>query len=1458
MKKGIWRRRAFAFLVAVAMVIPQGVYAAETGENEAPKDVVTDEVPEKVHVDGCTLAPDHEGDCVTAPERVHEEGCTLAPDHEGDCVTEPARVHEEGCTLAPDHEGDCVTEPEESTEEPERVHEDGCVLPSDHEGECEVEEKEEMPAKAPLAEGTIYVSSTGDDETADGSEGQPYASLAAAVAAAQDGATIVVMDNITVTECARIEDKNITINGNGNTITRGEGFATISDNYRSWYNPAMIEVTTPLEQGATLRLENIILDDAGRHSRVDKDLGDIVENTIFGQATNTTGDNTKIVQDAIVAAYGTDNATAEIILDEGTVLKDFGGMSAVRVTGGATLTMKEKSKICDEAVTNREKGDTGSIGPVGAVWVQGTTAIMEKDAVIDNVVGRAFCVDGTTGDGVSINGIISDIKADTDMWQGTTGIAVHGRGDSDIVLKADCQIKDFNVNASQGSAVGIYGSDLDMQDGATIDNIKGISAVYMDDLNNDYKHKALINGVVSNVENNPVMRSWYGHIEIGSTGVVKDCVSKENALKDGQVLYTNNGSRYTIKGQIIDNKGTAIYIANQSGARPEVTMEEGAVISGTKTAAFIGGVAVRVNNGSLFTMNGGTISNNTTGVQVSGKEEARFYDVEFIMNGGTISDNGTGISYTIAGKSKVELNAGAIIRNRTSYQISATGGSAKDANEYIFIAPGVLQGNKSVNLNFGSITLDDNYPAVSFGQPNNTPKIDVQEAATVKGQEKNEDWKVAGSGLWFRTQESSDLHFTVNRPYSVDKGIGLYAAYVPVSEDGTAVTGDVTFVELENKEKIDITLKGLTQGQAYALYFVTTGVYYLTVTPADLTIYMGGEDGYEGIVVDNEGHIKTSNSLPEPGFIFDLPKGITDAGTITFKEINSGKTWIVVPYDGKSDRVYKLVPAEKQDPVRVEFTKADGTKVVSDQFKVGDALNQTLDMSIYKGNVGDVRVFVNNVEQTGVQIKNQTGKLHVRGTTSQVEYADISEQPNLSEGKPAVTAEATTTFTINEGDVLASKEGVALLFDGIIENTTSESNRSNLLKERAKEELQNSYDNYAFDLKYLDLVDRHNGNTWVKASNDVTVYWPYPEGTDKTTDFELLHFEDLHRDMSSNEVAGDIANCTVNPVTFTKLDDHIEFKIGSGGFSPFALVWEGEESEGGGSSSGGGHTSNTYYVRYHNDDETEKDGKFIPGETVTVKGNVFTAPVGKTLAGWSLEEDGKVDYKVGDTFRMPGSSVDLYAVWKDAETESHSAYISGYPDGTVGPDKTITRAEAATMFYNLLADKTGDAKTFTDIPANQWYAKAVMTLAGKGVISGYPDGTFKPDASITRAEFVTMAMNFANAEKGTACSFPDVPQNMWYYGAIAGATQNGWISGYPDGTFGPDRYITRAEVTSVINRMENRAADMSFMLDHLDELRTFSDLSFGHWAYGSMMEAANGHDYTRADENCYESWVDIH
>ena len=330
MKKGLWKRRAFAFLVAAAMVIPQGVYAAETEGNETPENAITEEVPARVYENGCTLPSDHEGDCVTEPVENTEE------------PTE--RVHEEGCKLASDHEGDCVTESAENTEQqPERVHEDGCILPSDHEGECEVEE---MPLQAPKAGDTLTVGEDGD-----------FDSLADAVAAAnkseETDITIELLSDIDATECARLTDnagvhKNITINGNGNTITRGDSFNTIQDDARSTYNPAMIEVTAPQGEGVTLRLENIFLDDAGKHE------GEVFAQAISGDVSEgEVKDNDKYVQDAIVAGYGNGDDTAEIILGEGAVLKDFGGMSAVRVTAGATLTMESGSEIYDDTVENR-------------------------------------------------------------------------------------------------------------------------------------------------------------------------------------------------------------------------------------------------------------------------------------------------------------------------------------------------------------------------------------------------------------------------------------------------------------------------------------------------------------------------------------------------------------------------------------------------------------------------------------------------------------------------------------------------------------------------------------------------------------------------------------------------------------------------------------------------------------------------------------------------------------------------------------------------------------------------------------------------------------------------------------------------------------------------------------------------------------------------------------------------
>ena len=216
-----------------------------------------------------------------------------------------------------------------------------------------VNEPEPEPAK------TVYVSEEGDDETGDGSQKTPYASLAKAVSEInKDTSTsnfiIEVESDLNANVCARIADKHVTINGNGHTITRTDGFSQIQDNARSTYNPAMIEVTVPGGKGASLTLENIILDDKGMHKgdyflQASSDATHQVEFTSKYSGNKgdytATYDNDEIVHDAMIAAYGTSAAEINITLGTGAVLKNYGGMSAVRLETNSTLTMESGSAI---------------------------------------------------------------------------------------------------------------------------------------------------------------------------------------------------------------------------------------------------------------------------------------------------------------------------------------------------------------------------------------------------------------------------------------------------------------------------------------------------------------------------------------------------------------------------------------------------------------------------------------------------------------------------------------------------------------------------------------------------------------------------------------------------------------------------------------------------------------------------------------------------------------------------------------------------------------------------------------------------------------------------------------------------------------------------------------------------------------------------------------------------------
>ena len=309
----------------------------------------------------------------------------------------------------------------------------------------------------------------------------------------------------------------------------------------------------------------------------------------------------------------------------------------------------------------------------------------------------------------------------------------------------------------------------------------------------------------------------------------------------------------------------------------------------------------------------------------------------------------------------------------------------------------------------------------------------------------------------------------------------------------------------------------------------------------------------------------------------------------------------------------------------------------------------------------------------------------------------------------------------------------------------------------------------------------------------------------------------------------------------------------------------------GGSGGGGGWSSSINSV---NVTVTDKDGKTVSVSKSTGTDKVtLTLPAGKTLADGSW-------YTVTVTDRNGNAKADYTVVLKDRNNNEvtgktdangivilpameHKAYIVGYDDGTFRPDGDMTRAEAAAIFARLISeekDETASGKaTFTDIAGSAWYAAEVGYLEKYGIIGGYEDGTFRPDAPVTRAEFTAMTVRYyglfhevkypANTTK-----YADVSNSYWAVKDITFATNEKWLNGYADGSFRGDSNITRAEVVTVANRVMGRTPDKEYINDNLAALNKFTDLkNNSHWAYYDIMEAANAHLAVSSSEN--ETWV---
>ena len=299
---------------------------------------------------------------------------------------------------------------------------------------------------------------------------------------------------------------------------------------------------------------------------------------------------------------------------------------------------------------------------------------------------------------------------------------------------------------------------------------------------------------------------------------------------------------------------------------------------------------------------------------------------------------------------------------------------------------------------------------------------------------------------------------------------------------------------------------------------------------------------------------------------------------------------------------------------------------------------------------------------------------------------------------------------------------------------------------------------------------------------------------------------------------------------------------------------------------------NRYTVTYKVDTEV------VGTDVYDFNSDVVIRPVptkeGYTFSGWKI---GNADAK---NFKMPAHDVIIEGTFAKNSSghhhrrptvtipdkvptglngNDHYAYIVGYPDKTVRPQNGITRAEVATIFFRLLTDETRDANStksnsYSDVAAGAWYNHAVSTLSAMGIVKGDSDGKFNPNAPITRAEFAAIAARFDDKANTTTADFSDIASH-WAKNEISAASNNGWITGYPDGTFRPDNKITRAEAMTLVNRVLKRLPETAEDL-HDDMIKWSDNSDASQWFYLAVQEATNSH-YYKAKENKSEKWTEL-
>lgn len=1111
----------------------------------------------------------------------------------------------------------------------------------------------------------------------------------------------------------------------------------------------MVEVQTTGGVGAGLTLTNIIFDDAGKK-----------EGTVFAQAVSdgsvgaASNDNLVYVQDAIIASNAT--VTTTITLGDGAVLRNFGGMSAVRATGEAKLVMEPGSVIEDASSITRSKGDAGSVGPAGAVWLQGSDFEMENGAEIKNVNGRAVYADGGS---VSVGGTISGIIGNPAMWQGKDGTAIHLRGSAKATLNgkiSDC---------TEGVLVFVDKAVFEMATGSFLGNsdAAGIktnedptwSLVNKDDYGTD-RNTITIHGEISGIKNNKTpIQFKFGTLLIGA-----DSNIHHNSVFYG-TLYIQRDAIVDIYGKINNNDASSRGggVATAGHGEVVINMYEGAEVKGNTAVKNGGGIMISSN--TSFTMYGGEISGNVSQTVGGGIYQYK-NNSKVELQGGTIRDN------TMNATDVKDSSTG------TENDITISNQGNGSSNHYLYISQNTELDNQNVyfQINSTTVTPAENSLDIKLG---NASKESV---TALSGKADANGWNAPLATFWAQRDGAAEL--TVGG-LTFNKALPVYALVQETGADGKPVSGAEVRVYSTKitDDGIRLTLpNGYTNGCAVALAQPTT------------------DFGSVGISGPTE-IAKTSDAAP-----YEVPY------TVTYT---------------MSDSLRGMLNMASADIPAMSFVVELDSRLAA---KTGDSGNC---LYTFDGDGildGTASVSGHTVTVTCTPLPGW--KAAIAGKSS---VKMVLKCAGLLDAAAFAAGESLNTAAHISGKVSSGSTVTSVVIPSSICRTRMTAQTYTVTYHRNGADSGETVDSRSYIFGDLAVVSENgyvrDGHSFVgwNTQRDGSGTHHVPGSSITVTDHIHLYAQWTRNSSGDDDDTG-------YTLRLTKLDAGDGTPLSG---AKFELWRVGTRSD----IRLGVYETNRYGWTQA---EVSQSGDYYWVETVP--------PEGYRLGG------GKHPTNTGKNSRITVYNTE--AAVPALFTDDHYAYIVGGPDGTVRPNDSMTRAGVATIFFRLLKDSVRDANlltgcTYTDVPDGHWANTAISTMTGLDIVRGYDAAAFGPGDPITRAQFAAICARFDTGKSNGSRTFSDI-EGHWAKAYIERAAELGWISGFQDGTFRPDAYITRAQAVTMINRMLNRVPEDPS--DLLPGMNVWPDCGPGDWFYLAIQEATNSHDYRRK-AGSYETWTDL-